>query len=544
MVAIVSGSGLGTLNTSLGILGQAGVVGNAQNGNAKESVIINAANGNLVVREKDDFLAGVGNSDLELSRTYNSQATFTDGNGPNWKIGQTKRLVDMMNSYNQPNSTITRIDSDGSATIYRYDTTRELYISTDGDGGYKTIRKMANLQWIWRDEREGAIGQDKNGKYEIYDLANNGGMILSSGDSGGERVRYSYGSDRKLNQIFYSSSTEYVVCHYDSNGNLSYYGLSINGKSKEWIRVYYGYDAQNRLTTVKTDLTPDDNSITDNIVYTTTYTYESSSNRLASITQSDGSYLGFTYDAQQRVKTVTDALSRVTTFDYLTGGKTKVTDPLNKSTVLTYDVKGQLTDLEAPAINGVSQRTHFEYDSNGNVSLVRDPLGLETTYNYDANGNRILERDAAGNTITRVYDLVTNNLLSETRYLTPDPDGSGSAQASLPLTTRYVYNSLNQLRFIVSPEGRVQEYRYNDRAMRASAISYLVNNTTPDPTETALTAWTKGSTVRSASKILVMRCRRMFMIKPGNCGRASTSSIARPATNTMAWEDRCMRSMR
>src|SRR5262249_28053880 len=54
-----------------------------------------------------------------------------------------------------------------------------------------------------------------------------------------------------------------------------------------------------------------------------------------------------------------------------------------------------------------------------------------------------------------------NQLLTETRFVQPDPDQAGPLQPWQPLTTHYVYDSENHLRFVISAEGRVTEYQYN-----------------------------------------------------------------------------------
>ena len=68
----------------------------------------------------------------------------------------------------------------------------------------------------------------------------------------------------------------------------------------------YDYDSLGRLTTVTTDLTPADGSIADGVVFVTNYTYDATTTRIASVTQSDGTSVFFTYDAAGRVSTVKD----------------------------------------------------------------------------------------------------------------------------------------------------------------------------------------------------------------------------------------------
>src|SRR3989449_10022448 len=68
------------------------------------------------------------------------------------------------------------------------------------------------------------------------------------------------------------------------------------------------------------------------------------------------------------------------------------------------------------------------------------------------------DRDAAGNTVTRTYGL-KNQLLTETAYAVPDPDGAGAVQAGGPPTTRFFYSASNHPRFARRTEGHVSEHR-------------------------------------------------------------------------------------
>ncbi len=476
MVAIVGGNGAGLLNGSAGVLGQQGVAGNAILGGNKEGAYVNIVNGNLTLQDSDDFLAAHG-VNVALTRTYNAQGNLNDGNGANWKYGLLKQVTLVSGAVNTAGSKVSRLAGDGSVATYTYDAAQAAYLSTDGGGAYQSITfNAASNEWTWRADRHDLLGLA-----ESYDNAN-GGRIVRVSDAAGVRQSYHYNGAGRLSQVtdavgpggLAGASGDQTWFDYDAAGNLSQVRTVLAGGAT-FVRTHYGYDALNRLHSVTVDLTPDDASIADGQVYTTTYGYDGDSNRIASIAQSDGSSTSFTYrqvGADWKVDSYTDGLGRKSTFDYSVPGRTKVTDPLGLSTVYGYDGQGQLTDISAPAVNGVSQVVHFYYDAKGNVSHVTDARGLDTAYSYDANGNRTLERDAAGNTVARAYDLVSNRLLAEARYLTPDADGAGAGTASVPLTTRYTYDTQGRLHFVFSPEGRLTEYRYHPTGELASELHY------------------------------------------------------------------------
>ncbi len=111
---------------------------------------------------------------------------------------------------------------------------------------------------------------------------------------------------------------------------------------------------------------------TDGRTYVTTYTYDGSSKRVASITQTDGSSLAIAYDASGRVTTLTQIVAagdvRVTRIGYGVN-VASVTGPDDQVTRLWYDNKKQLVQLMSPPATkgGVSQVLQYEYDASGNL---------------------------------------------------------------------------------------------------------------------------------------------------------------------------------
>ncbi|MEN2793487.1 DUF4214 domain-containing protein [Sphingomonas oligophenolica] len=289
-----------------------------------------------------------------------------------------------------------------------------------------------------------------------------------------------------------------------------------SGSTPTLTRTYYTYDTSGRLSKVVTDLTPEDHVKIDGNVYTTTYTYDGTSNRVASIAQTDGSLVSFAYTlagSDYRVtsvtQTVASGVTRLTTFSYdTTARKTTITDPLLQNTVLSYDANGNLTQIVAPPANAstASQIRQFTYDANGNVTSVNEGDGNVVTYTYDAYGNWISRVDSLGNTTERTYVPGLSLLQAETHYIAPDPDGAGSGTASTPQTTRYVYTATRNLAYSVSAEGTVTAYTYDTAGKQLSAIEYVGSKydtsaltTTQMPTATALSTWI-GTIDQSAAR--------------------------------------------
>jgi RHS repeat-associated protein len=202
---------------------------------------------------------------------------------------------------------------------------------------------------------------------------------------------------------------------------------------------------------------------------TTTLAYDAVGN-VTRVTQPDGSYLNYGYDAAHRLLTVTDNLGN--TLDYCPGGvgtancldgagNRVVEETRNGASVVkrtlrrTYDQLGQLTSQ----INAQNQATQTwptlgGYDDNGNPTQVVDGLGVETRQSYDPL-NRLTQTiqdylgpDLATRDTTTGYGYdARDNLVSVT-----DPDG---------LTTTYTYDGLNDQTGLSSPDTGSTAYTYD-----------------------------------------------------------------------------------
>ncbi len=399
MVAVVSGSGLGLGTSSLSSLGTVGGVGTSAGGSNGERIYVNAATGNLVLQSHDEVLAALG-LDLAVVRTYNSQGQLNDDNGDNWRLGVHRRLFGLTGTVNTLNSTVIKVFGDGAEATYRHDGT--IYVGSDGEGAHDTLSfNVSTQQWTWTDGSSRAT--------ETYDV---NGRLLSSSDTDGNVITYGY-TGALLTQVTDASGQ---VTYLDYTGN-NLTQIRVVSQSVTQTLTRYTYDGQNRLSTVTVDLSPSDNSVTDNAFYRTTYTYDGTSTRVASIAQSRGTSaahasVSFTYEllnGQHRLKTFTDGESRVTTFTYTqasTSG-TPTTVPANPAALSTtqqqpvntsYNLNtGALTTpaggggwasaatLETSGTLAMSPRVAFDANGNGVAVWVQNSQIMSRTYTKASN---------------------------------------------------------------------------------------------------------------------------------------------------------------
>ena len=280
MVGIVSGNSLGLGNSSLATLGQRAAQGNASQGRGGEQVFVNVASGNLVIAHNDDQLVAHGGG-FQAVRTYNSQGLLNDDNADNWSAGFYRRQLVLSGTYGQPGSSFTRTERDGASALFSWDASSSSYVSTDGAGAYDRIVQQGS-NYVFTD---GATGNR-----EFHDTAT--GRLDKSVDASGNTTAYTYDANGNIAKLVNPSGES---IQYDYTGNLLTRIRVVDSQGATTTRTSYTYDARNRLYQVTVDLTPQDGSTADGKLYRTSYTYHGDSNRIATLTQSDGSQLTIDY---------------------------------------------------------------------------------------------------------------------------------------------------------------------------------------------------------------------------------------------------------
>ena len=195
-----------------------------------------------------------------------------------------------------------------------------------------------------------------------------------------------------------------------------------------------------------------------------TLRYAYRGNLLVKFTDTDGSEIRYTYDAQGRmtewydaanvrqVKNTYDKQNRVTHQIDAGGGEygveyfddhTVTTDADGNRSEIWFDAQKRTT--KTVDANGAEIR--YAYDERSNIIAITDALGNATRYEYDAFGNKVKETAPDGSSYSLQYD--ANNNLTQ---LTDQRGG----------VTRYEYDAHNRLVRQTNPDGGVIAYTYND----------------------------------------------------------------------------------
>ncbi|TKR28668.1 RHS repeat protein, partial [Luteimonas gilva] len=191
----------------------------------------------------------------------------------------------------------------------------------------------------------------------------------------------------------------------------------------------YTYDAAHRLT-----------DIADNAGNTIHYTLDNAGNRTAESTKDAGNTLRRTlsrvYNQLGQLQTAKDAYNHATGFTYDANGNNQtVTDALSRVSDNDYDPLNRLVQT-LQDVGGIAAQTSFAYDAQDNLTKVTDPKGLDTTYTY--NGFSDLTQLSSPDTgvTTYTYDSAGN------RQTQTDARG---------VTATYSYDALNRLTGIGYP---------------------------------------------------------------------------------------------
>ncbi|ATE71069.1 putative Ig domain-containing protein [Lysobacter capsici] len=507
MSAVISGNGLGLFNGSASQIGT-GLGGGARLGQGKDNQYVNIATGNLLLQTQDDQVLFRGML-VGFNRTYNSRGQLSQVGADAWLTGFERRVELLSGTFNTAGSVMRRHTGDGSYQDFTF-VSAGVYSSSTGEGAHDRLSWDAGSStWSYV---EGSTRQEE--RYADHASATLKGRLTQLRDlrtDGAQPLAWdvSYDASGRVSQVAaqQGDQTRFVFA-YDSGGRLAKV-TSLSGASTLG-QTFYAYDSAGRLASVTVDLTPgvvvDGNGTgdhdqwtaaagsNDGYLFKTTYSYVDATSLLISrVEQSDGSITSYSYDAQGRIKTVTrgdsnsvdtDGAGETLSFSYDSATTTSVSDSAGRMWTYVYDASGQLTEVRQPAVDGLRETTQYSYDAAGNVTRVVTQNGgtvlSQTDYAYDGNGNVTWQwdrvqagSDATARAVQRTYT-AGNQLASQTLYTGLDSDGAAAgAMPSGGLTTSYLYDAQNRLRFVVDASGAVREQEYYTSGAGIGQVSKL-----------------------------------------------------------------------
>ncbi len=419
-------------------------------GGAKLKCWPNLVTGNLVFQDRV-LTIQEANFALNLRFTYNSRITEPSRA---WQFSH-KKFVTLPNG----NNVGTLQEEDGHLTTYKQDPQNpNNYLAQESVGGTKFMRFDSRPEyncWILHDPETGNV--------EYYDT---NGFLTKKTDRWGRATTYKY-ENGQLRHIVGPTGNDYEI-RYAPNA------IAIYDASTSITLNTYEFDALGRLSIS-----------TAHGGYQTKYTYLNDSGLLDTVTQTDGTSISFTHDPRFGVSMIKQGngrgalTSRITYADASQPNRAFITDGFKSQTTLRFYNNGDLADVTRQKGYNIPDEkvdvTQYTYNAVTNqLENIVLPNGGIDHRTYDPENCNLLNNHvyAEGQRTQYVYtsDFETRILLVKNEYLNPNT----------PLTTSYVYERVNDginlnifLRFVITPEGRVTEYRHDERGNIGSKRTYL-----------------------------------------------------------------------
>jgi YD repeat-containing protein len=412
--------------------------------------------------------------------------------------------------YDRANRLVSATDALGTVTQYQYDGAGNKLVTIQVAGGGTQQRQTHYTYDL--DNRLTQI-TDPMGAVTSYQYDAQGNQTRIVNANGGVQINTFDALGHALTNL--SAAGVLIRNTYDLRGNLTSTTQSFADGSDARSSTY-GYDLLNRQV-----------QVTDGEGFSTSITYDAFGNQTAIthgqylVPTSDPTYSAakaaaafpqtntLTYDADNRLLSLTDAVGNVTRYQYdAFGNRTSTTDGNGHTTQYTYDVLNRLVQTVTPEggttrytydhlgnqiardqlqsgtpSNGVWAHTAYQYDANGHLTSQTDPLGVVTQYTYDAMGNQLTQTLAEGTSDARTtrmeYDLDNRKtadvdaLGNRTTYAYDSMGNRIKVIDASGHVAHYYYDGANQVREVVDPQGVVNTFTYDAAGNRIQTHVYM-----------------------------------------------------------------------
>ena len=310
------------------------------------------------------------------------------------------------------------------------------------------------------------------------------GRVKSVTNPLGDKSTLDYDAAGQLTAVIDATGNRSTLT-YDELGNV----LSATNPLEQVTRFAYNLegrlekvtDALGRETTVESDFKGRTLAVVDSLNNRKEFEYDGGGN-LLSITQGEA-VSSFSYDATDRLSSVTDAEGNTTSYDYAAAGCSTcgastaipetITDPFGNATKNLFDKTGRVIGVQDPLTN----LTSLAYDARGQVILQTDGNGNVIRFEYDPLGRVTKQTDAEGGVTAFTYD-IRDNLLSltdpEQQTTTFEYDLAGRKTKEIrPMGQETIYSYYANGLPKTDKDAKQQVTRYTyDKANRLTEITY------------------------------------------------------------------------
>ncbi len=233
----------------------------------------------------------------------------------------------------------------------------------------------------------------------------------------GASLSYTYDALNRIKSVTNSTYNLAVLYDYDAAGNM----LKMTTPAASGVTTY-SYDAKNRLST-----------ISDPAFGTFRFAYDPMDRR-TSLLYPNGVATSYAYDNAYRITAIAtkNALA-----DVIDGWSYQ------------YDAVGNR--ISKTDINGKAES--YSYDNTYRLSEARYGDGSRESFTYDPAGNRLTRSDESGTTIQYSYDVANQLLSAGNDTFVYDGNGSATSKTTVRGTTTLVYDGQNRVTSIAGPDG-------------------------------------------------------------------------------------------
>jgi RHS repeat-associated protein len=345
--------------------------------------------------------------------------------------------------------------------------------SYDGEGNMLSHTDRRGIAEAMTYDNLGRLLTRKVGDTSVLAVAYDAAGNETRSDARGQHAAYDFDGLRRLTSVTNAEGR---------TKTLRYDGMNLLGETDfKGAEAKYLYDAANRVT-----------SAIDRAGRATGVNHSDAGGHVKTVTDRRGNTRVETFDALERLVSVSVGGARVVAFEYDgNDNRTAMIDGRGKRTAYAYDDLDRVKTIT----HAGGQVETFTYDNVGNVLTYNDGFGGDATLTYDALNHPLTQADGAGDTTTFQHDgeglLVektepegghygyTYNALRSLTGIT-DPAGAwafgydpnqnlSSAKDALGRTTSYGYDSLNRLTSVAQPLVPAASYTYDENGNRLTA---------------------------------------------------------------------------